>query len=336
MAQAVIELEQDYEPELVAGKPRKAQTKARAAAQAALTREEEIWLLGLPPLGRYLEFVEEDGVEGADADRAALIDEWRAANDYYQELERSETGIANQVGRTELDPALSSLAARMKAHPRYRRTFNSLPTSFGMVELDRLIVYQKHVSRNFVDSLKTRIGPAPDAAALFRFCLPLGKTDAPVRIRRVGSRRYVFSCESTDFRFHEPALLRPDQANGYESFGEIAGIVGLVVGFGSNFLNVISVGKRLLLNNGYHRACALRAMGITHAPCIIQTATRAYELGVVVKRDVAENAEFYFESARPPLLKDFFDPRIRKVLPVRKRVRQIEVNFEVKDYLIPE
>jgi len=46
-------------------------------------------------------------------------------------------------------------------------------------------VYQKHVSRNFVDSLKTRIGPAPDAAALFRFCLPLGKPEAPVQIRRV-------------------------------------------------------------------------------------------------------------------------------------------------------
>jgi hypothetical protein len=298
---------------------------------------EEIWLLGLPPLGRLLEFVEDTALDGAKTGRAALIDEWRIANDYYQELERSEAGIANQGGALrELGPELAPLAAEVKAHPRYRRAFDTLPTEFGMVELDRLIVYQRHVTRNFVDALTARIGAAPDPEALFRVCLPLGVPEAPVQIRRIGSRRYVFRCESTDFRFHEPALLRSDQATGYDSVGAIAGIVGLVVGFGSNFLNVVRVGNRLLLNNGYHRACALRALGITHVPCIVQTATRADELGISVKSRVAEDAEFYFESARPPLLKDFFDPRIRKLLPIRRRVRQIEVNFEVKDYLVSE
>lgn len=298
---------------------------------------EELWLLGLPPLGRLLEFAENTAVDGATTSRAALIDEWRIANDYYQELERSEAGAANQEGiLRELDPELAPLAAEVKAHPRYRRTFDTLPTDFGMVELDRLIIYQRHVTQNFVDSLAARIGPAPDPAALFRVCLPLGVPEAPVQIRRVGSRRYVFRCESTDFRFHEPALLRSDQTTGYDSVGAIAGIVGLVVGFGSNFLNVVRVGNRVLLNNGYHRACALRSLGITHAPCIVQTATRADELGITVKSRVADDAGFYFESARPPLLKDFFDPKIRKLLPIRKRVRQIEVNFEVKDYLVPE
>lgn len=297
---------------------------------------EELWLLGQPPLSRFLEFVEDTVVDAAKLDRAALTAEWCAANDYYQELERSEAGIANQAQPRELGPGLAALAARVKAHPRYRHSFDTLPTSFGMVELDRLIVYQKHVTHDFVDALKSRIGPAPDPAALFHFCLPLNNPDAPVQIRRVGSRRYVFSCESTDFRFHEPALLRPDQTNGYESFGAIAGIVGLVVGFGSNFLNVVRVGQRVLLNNGYHRACALRALGITHAPCIIQTASRVDELQISVKSRVADDPEFYFESARPPLLRDFFDARIRKLLPIRRRTRQIEVHFDVKDYLVSE
>jgi hypothetical protein len=314
---------------------------AEASPPVAHVREpkrhyEEIWLLGQPPLSRYLEFVDDAVVDSANADRIALIAEWRAANDYYQELEHSEAGIANQVECREIDPSLAALVEQVKTHPWYHHTFNHLPTTFGMVELDRLIVCQKHVMGNFVDSIGTRLGPTPDPAALFRVCLPLGTPAAPVQIRRVGSRRYVFRCESTDFRFHEPALLRADQAPGYESFGMIAGIVGLVVGFGSNFLNVIRVGKRLLLNNGYHRACALRAQGITHAPCAIQTATRSDEVGLVSRQEVTDDPEFYFESARPPLLKDYFDPRIRKVLPVHKRVRQIEVNFDVKNYLVPE
>lgn len=298
--------------------------------------DQEVWLLGQPPLSRYLDFVRDTVVDSAAVDRAALIDEWRTANDYYQELERSESGIANHGTHRELDPALASLTVEVRAHPHFRRCFDTLPTSFAMVELDKLIVCQRHVTHNFVEAIKNHLGSTPDPEALFRFCLPLASPDTPVEIREVGSHRYVFRCESTDFRFQEPALLRPDQARGYEGFGAIAGIVGLVVGFGSNFLNAVRVGKRMLLNNGYHRACALRSLGITHAPCVIQTATRTDEVSLAVKSTVAEDPEFFFESARPPLLKDFFDPRIRKVLSTRRRVRQIEVHFDVKNYLVSE
>jgi hypothetical protein len=91
-----------------------------------------------------------------------------------------------------------------------------------------------------------------------------------------------------------------------------------------------------LLNNGYHRACAMRAAGITHAPCIVRTVTRRDELEIVASSAVCDNPAFYFRSARPPLLKDFFDPRIRKVLPVPRLVRMIEVAFEVRDFEIAE
>ncbi len=313
-------------------------SERRAAVAPEAARDslpyQELWLLGQPPLARYLDFVEDTAPEGARLDRAALIAEWCAANDHYQELERSEAGVANQAEYRDLDPALAALAAQLQSHPRYQRAFDTLPTSIGMVDLDKLIVYQKHVTNNFVERLAARLGPSPDAATLFRFCLPLSTPEAPVEIRRVGSRRYVFRCESTDFRYHESALLRPDQVEGYESFGAVGGILALLVGFGSNFLNVVRVGKRALLNNGYHRACALRSLGIRHAPCVIQTATRADEVEISVRSDVAEKAEFYFESARPPLLRDYFDPKIRKLLPVRRRVRQIELSYEVKDYLV--
>lgn len=299
------------------------------------TADEEIWLLGQPLLRHYLDFVTDVGVDGATADPIALTDEWRMANDYYHELEQHEAGIADTVECRDLDPALAALAAEVTADPRYRRTFDIVPTSFGMVELDRVVIYQKHVSRTFIKALGARLGPAPDPVTLFRFCLPLGCPPAPVQIQRVGSRRYVFRSDSTDLRFHEPVVLRPDQIREYHAFGTIIGVVGLVVGFSSNFLNVIRVGNRLLVHNGYHRACALRALGITHAPCIIQTVTRPDELDMTANRVVVADPDFYFNTARPPLLKDFFDPKIRKVLQIHKQVRTIEVNFEVRDYLLP-
>jgi hypothetical protein len=108
------------------------------------------------------------------------------------------------------------------------------------------------------------------------------------------------------------------------------------VGFGSNFLNVIRADNRLLLHNGYHRACALLDLGITHAPAIIQTVTRVDELGLTARRVVTEDPDFYFKSARPPLLKDFFDPSIRRVIRTPKLRKVIELTYEVRDYTIPE
>src|SRR2546428_723051 len=83
-----------------------------------------------------------------------------------------------------------------------------------------------------------------------------------VQARRERSRRYVFRSESMDLRYHGTTLFRPDQIADHEAFGPMAGIVGVVVGFGSNFLNVIRADHRMVLHNGYHRACALLALGI--------------------------------------------------------------------------
>jgi hypothetical protein len=300
--------------------------------------QEEYWLLGQPLLRRYLDFVGDTVIGGKDMSRVALTDEWRAANDYYEELAKSEADIADTVECTDLDPSLEPLAAAVKADMRYRLTFDSLPTRFGMVELAKLVVFQIHVTGSFTQALKLRLPPNPDPSALFNFCLPLGKPEAPVEMKRVGSKRYVFSSESTDFRFQEAIMLRPEQISDYENYGPLSGVAGIAVGFGSNFLNVIQDDDsgRLLLHNGYHRACALHAMGVTHAPAVIQTVTRRDELDLSADSNVAKSPGYYFNAPRPPLLKDYFDPKIRKVLPVKKMTRIIEVNFEVKEFWQPE
>jgi len=297
---------------------------------------EEIWLLGRPTLRHYLNFVEDRMVGGENADRRALIDEWRAANDYYYELEESEAGIADKVECRDLDADLLPLAEEVMGNPRFRRSFDILPTSISMVELDRLMVFQHHVDGQFVETLQSRLGVAPDPKAVFRFCLPLNRQEAPVRSQKFGSSRYVFWSESSDFRFLRPILLRPDQICNHDMSGSIGGVVGLVVGYGSNFLNVIRADDRLLLNNGYHRACALRAAGITHAPCIIETVSRRDELDMVATSEVSKTPSLYFKAPRPPLLKDFFDPKIRKSLPVYRSKRMVEVKFKIQDFDLTE
>jgi hypothetical protein len=294
---------------------------------------EELWLLGQPDLGYFLKFVRDRVVGGADLSPRTLAEEWRSANDYYYELEESEAGIADQVECRELDRNLLPMAEQVIAAPWFQRAFDTLPITFAMVELDRLVVFQPNVTREFVDELKARLGPDPDQKSLFRFCIPLERPEPAVKVQRLGSRCYQVSSASADFRFLEAAIFQPDQITDYQAHGRIGAVIGAVVGFGSNFLNVIrDEGKRILLNNGYHRAVALRELGITHAPCIIQEVTRRDELAVAAGSTVNRTPFFYFGKKRPPLLKDFFDPKIRKILPVRRMRRVIEIEIEVRKF----
>jgi hypothetical protein len=295
---------------------------------------QEIVILGQPALQQHLDFVRDIVLGGETADLRAACDEWRRANDIYHELEESEAGIADEAECLDLDPALEPLAEALRADPHVRRTFDTLPTRIAMVELDRLVIYQTQVTLQFVEAVKARLGPHPSPEALFNLCLPVGRREAPVEIRRTGSRRYTFTSESTDLRFLEAALLQARQVAGHDSYGPVGGVVGLFVGFGSNLLNVVQADRRMVLHNGYHRACALRALGITHAPCLVQTVTRRAELAVAATEKVNDDAAFYFKAARPPLLKDFFDPRLARVMPVRRTRKVVEISFEAKVYEI--
>jgi hypothetical protein len=293
-------------------------------------------LLGQPHLEDYITFVQTRTVGGERADVRALADEWREANDHYYELERTEAGIADEIERLEIEPELAPLVAELEAQPRFSSAYDPLPSRFELVELDRLVVSQQSVSLNFVETLKSGLGLDPSPERLFRFCQPIQPPQAPVRAQRLDDNHFLFSSDSSDFRAHDAALLTAAQVSGLATADPMSAIVALPVGFGSNVLHAIEADDRLILQNGYHRAYALRDLGITHAYCAVQTVTRRDELKLVAGEPVIEAPEFYCRAKRPPLLKDFFDPKIRKVLNVRRMSRMIEVKLEVREYQVVE
>jgi hypothetical protein len=299
-----------------------------AASQAAGT--ELIWLLGQPQLSDYLDFVRHKVIGGSRLDPRQLVDEWRAANDHYYALEQREAGIADAIAAEPIEPELHELRRDIEANSWFRSSFDNLPFTILKVELDKLVVSQIHVERGVTFALAEKLGPKPSAADLFRLCLPLERALPPVRVERLGGGRYVFSSPSTDFRAHEPQILSPDQAGDIACPGPMFAMLGLPIGFGSNFLSGIRSGSRILLQNGYHRAFALRSIGITHAYCVVEDVTRKDELRLTATADVMHDPEFYFAAKRPPLLKDFFDPRIAKPLRVMAIENRIEVEVTVR------
>lgn len=88
----------------------------------------------------------------------------------------------------------------------------------------------------------------------------------------------------------------------------------------------------MILNNGYHRACALLELGVTHAPCIVQTVSRRDELDIAARPVVAKDPGYFFNGARPPLLRDFIDPRIARLVPTVQIIKIVEVTIEVHEF----
>jgi len=78
----------------------------------------------------------------------------------------------------------------------------------------------------------------------------------------------------------------------------MAAALGVVVGYSANFMNAVcdDDSGRLLLHNGYHRACALLELGVTHAPCVVQTVTSRDELDLVAKPLVANDPGYFFNG----------------------------------------
>ena len=307
-------------------------TRAKAEAAPAIGETELIWLLGQPPLTDYLSFVETKVMDGAAQDARALVAEWRAANDVYHALEQDEAGLADTISYTALPKALRKRAAAVETLPWFRSSFDNLPYQFVEVELDKLIVSQPHVERGTMHAMVERLGGDAKPAAVFDLCVPRERVLPQVTARRLSSNRYSFTSPSTDFRAHTPRLVLAEGNEIDAAAGPLFATLGIGVGFGSNVLSGIRSGTRILLQNGHHRAYALRSLGYRTCYAVVEDVTRKDELRLTATQEVIDDPEFYFAAPRPPLLKDFFDPRLAKTLRVKRIDNEVEIELLIRSH----
>ena len=179
--------------------------------------------------------------------------------------------------------------------PVYRHAYRFVPTDVGVVDLNRIVVFQKFINLSYVDELKRRLGSTPSPEAVFRFALPL-QPEQRIHMMQNAQNMYTLVSPSTDFRFVGNQILRPQDVPTFESDGRPVAVLGLAIGYGSNFLNVLHVENRMVLGNGSHRAYALRDLGINQIPCLIQRVTRRDELELVASGDFATSPDRYLKS----------------------------------------
>jgi len=297
--------------------------------------DNHVFLMGRPPMSEFLGVVSSQ-VNYDSSNIAQLADEWRSANNRISELQQAEGRAADNPAYKDVPDDLKALAEQALADEIFKRSFNVVKPVVRMVELDTLVVSQKHINLNYVEQLKAQLGDSPSGEEIFKTCIPIEHPMPEISASRVSPNSFIFVSQSADLRVLDSTLLRPTQIENYNTSGPMAAVLGMAVGTGSNCLNAIFVNGRMVLNNGSHRAYALRSMGITHVPCIVQAVTSKDELDIVAMAEFLQNPAAFIEAPRPAMLKDYFDRELIKILPVQRKRRQIKISYTIETMDVPD
>jgi hypothetical protein len=303
--------------------------------QTSRAWSEELYRIGMPTLMDYVEYVRRRGFAAGKFDEAALIDQWRQAWQYFQSLEKTESGLADSASVNELSAEMTRLVERVMADRYFVHAYGSLPISFGIVDLDRLAVFQRSIALEHSKYLADQLYPPLSDAAVFRFCMPYDQPAPSARMIRSGRNRFVFESADANLRYLGAEPLDQVVAQELAADGPLAAALALSIGFGSSYLNVVRLGPRMVLNNGYHRAHALRSLGVTHVPCVIQVIAHPDELAYAGGSELIDHYATLFSAPRPPLFKDFFDSRLTTVLKVQRTRQQLQINIDVQTIRAP-
>ena len=290
--------------------------------------------MGPRQLDAWLEAAESLALSQPMPDRTALTDLWRAAQAEYARLACSEAGAAEHGPVKPLPKTMERHIAKLVEQTGVRRTFDTVPVAFGLVPLDSLIVSQYTMTQAVVDHIVAANPPPIAPRRLAELCLPLTAPAANFRLAGRSARSFTFVADAHDMRFLDAQVVEPVQVQQAPVMGHPQAVVAISVGFSANLLNAVRYNGRIALNNGHHRALALRAMGLTHAPCLIQPCGSMADLQQAASSEILDNADLYFDAPRPPLLRDFDNPLLAHRFPAPRMRRVLTLQLEVQRSLL--
>jgi hypothetical protein len=288
------------------------------------------YLLGTPPVHECMEFLTTRSLEARGARQATLAQEWHIASERIRELEAAEGGCADNAELISLPDRMAEMAKCELEDPWVQRSLSMLPHRWALVDLDQLIVHQRSVDLSYIGKLEAEFPSGATQEDLFRFAAGHLREAPQVRVTRSSENVFTFSSPSADLRLLDMALLDPVEVQVTSATGRPTHIVGVFVGFGVNCICALRIQQRLILINGTHHACMLRRRGGGRVPCLVREVFGDDDLDLIGAIDVKRNLPSYVRSRRPPLLRDFFDPKIRKIIPVAPATRLVHVQVNTQ------
>jgi len=263
-----------------------------------------------------------------------LVDRWRQAARRMQELVATEAETAEQVCVDDPPADLIPRLRELEGDPLFKASFSAVPTTIKIVEIDRLIAPQREVNLEYVDVLKDRV-QGRTLSDLIEFCLVPRSLPPPVSLLQTAQNEMVFSSPSPDLRFLGgfPKPLEEGDVAVAHLGGQPVQVVALFIGFGAAPINVWAAGRRLVLNNGFHRIVALRSLGVDRVPVVVQTAANP-EIEFP-EQIMGLSRSYLLQHARPVLVRDFFDEALIVELRLKPRRKTVKLTWVPEAGLVP-
>jgi hypothetical protein len=295
----------------------------------------KVFLIGAAVQAELQGFVRGNCIAEEVARMDDIIEKWRTARDVFGRLEAREKGLPEQVRVHEPENSVQPLLARITEDPLFRSSFGLHTVDVKKVELDRLVACQRQVDLDYVDSLKEEISNDLSSEEHARFCL-LPRTPPPApKQQQLAQNAFGFSSPNPDFRFLG-GFARPVTIEDIQvcwAGGQPVSAVVLLLGYGAPSMNVFQVGKRLILNNGFHRAYAMRAVGISEAYVVVQhIGDPELELPPAL---VGLPREYLLKNSRPALMSDFFNSALVEEFKTTEGVRSVQLGWNANQTFVP-
>lgn len=307
--------------------------------------EEKIFLLGFMPPGEIGGLVVGELGESFNLDRVKKL--WLPRSQKANELFVSDMQILDDEKMKDVvkdldlkySDKLEAIENQLKSNPFWQANKHIIK----MIKIDALITLQNFVNLDRVAKLVKQIKKDAMIDELLDYTFDFSRKPPTIRSHLISNNAILFSTDDHDVRPGKIEVRKISRYSENDKNGAIPALVIPIVEGESSIYCVRTYSTQqmpdgtskkvyfLTLQNGIHRAYALRSLGIEYMPCLIIDPLTAGESNMLMGNWTQERLQ-QNSSQRPPLMKDFFNPNLTEKFRVPKTSRCIKVEWKIENF----
>jgi hypothetical protein len=260
-----------------------------------------------------------------------ILDKHAASILKFKKIQKEEADVVRTIQSKPIGKEFDGVISEVEKDPLFIKNYGDVPHEFKMLELSKIVAFQSQLNLDYVEDLTQHLKGNKTDAEIMKLCFSSSYDPTQVSFTKMDDNTYVLSSKNSNLRFLGSEIKGAStKGSDFDVKGLQTNVIGLVVGFGTSKMNVISTNQKIFLNNGFHRACALYSMGIQYAPFIVLNLANPFsefpENFLNVPRDIALN------TPRPTLVKDFMNQDLVIDLKAKRKVKSVGVKFETHEF----
>ena len=294
--------------------------------------QHKTYLLGFMPQSEVIAMLVGD--LGLDANLARLQEVWMPRVQSATDLQANPFILDDDAHALAVQPIhWQSDSVRDAAidHLASLRHWGTTKVELAMVRIDDLIVLQSNVTLERAHRLVAHLGPNPSFDDLLARSLGRGRPRTNIEHRWIGPNTLLSSSKDHDVRALQAEIRDVDGKRALVMpFGGGEPAIHCVRVYDYVRLGDGSLVRRwsLTLQNGFHRLYALRELGVELVPMIVVEPLRAEETRFLLANWSPERIH-QAAGARPPLLRDFFEPSVTASFEVQETSVAFRVELKI-------